>query len=203
MPLELLRHIVPADNSCLFHAVDACISGSEAAVIGGAQALRRLAASHMLSYPEEFSEAVLGRPPAAYAESLAGSSTWGGALECRALADALRVQVATADIRTASLMVFGEDRSFARRLYLLYDGIHYDYLATASGTRLFSPDDSAAATAAVAATEALRRAHAYTDTAHFSLLCTACGATVAGAAEAEAHAQVTGHSGFVEQRSPV
>jgi ubiquitin thioesterase OTU1 len=142
---------------------------------------------------------VLGRAPDAYAAALTGAAHWGGALECRALSELLGVQVATADIRSAALHVFCEERAFARRLYLLYDGIHYDAIVGADA-RLFSPRDDAAAIAAVALADELRRAHAFTDTAHFTLACSSCGALVAGAAEAQAHAERTGHGDFVERR---
>jgi hypothetical protein len=118
------------------------------------------------------------------------------------LAELLAVQLAVADIRTAALFVYCEERAFARRMFLLYDGVHYDALFAASGARLFAPSDAAAAAAAVEVADALRREHAFTDTAHFMLACGACGALVAGTAEAQAHAEATGHGSFVERRPP-
>lgn len=198
----MVRHVVAADNSCLFHAVSACLASSAQAVDGGAPALRRRVVAHMLARPAEYSAAVLGQPPEAYAAQMLGSAAWGGALECRALAELLAVQLAVADIRTAALFVYCEERAFARRMFLLYDGVHYDALFAASGTRLFGPSDAAAAAAAVEVADALRREHAFTDTAHFSLACSACGILVAGTAEAQAHAEATGHGSFVERRPP-
>ena len=69
---QLVRRVVPADNSCLFVAVALALEGGEkggekggeeGGGRGRAAALREVVARAVLADPERFSEAVLGRPP--------------------------------------------------------------------------------------------------------------------------------------------
>jgi hypothetical protein len=46
-----------------------------------------------------------------------------------------------ADIATAKLLIYGEGCGYSQRLYLLYDGIHYDSLVLASGAANQSGND--------------------------------------------------------------
>ena len=57
---QLVRRVVPADNSCLFVALALAL---EAGDCTRAAALREVVARAVLADPERFSEAVLGRPP--------------------------------------------------------------------------------------------------------------------------------------------
>ena len=65
---QLIRRVVPADNSCLFVAVALALEGGEkggeeGGGRGRAAALREVVARAVLADPERFSEAVLGRLP--------------------------------------------------------------------------------------------------------------------------------------------
>ena len=69
---QLVRRVVPADNSCLFVAVALALEGGEkggekggeeGGERGRAAALREVVARAVLADPERFSEAVLGRLP--------------------------------------------------------------------------------------------------------------------------------------------
>ena len=65
---QLIRRVVPADNSCLFVAVALALEGGEKGGVEGggrgrAAALREVVARAVLADPERFGEAVLGRLP--------------------------------------------------------------------------------------------------------------------------------------------
>ena len=157
---ELEVQPVPADNSCLYTACGYLLDGVTGASGDGslplptagrrmdrAPALRSAAAAHILSHADAFTGAVLGRPPLEHAAFVNRRDTWGGGVELRALAEAHATELAVADIRTRRVAVFGEEAGFARRAYLLYDGVHYDALhrRDAGGmVTLFAPGDAVA-----------------------------------------------------------
>ena len=122
----MTRVPIPADNSCCYTSVG-YIAGGKRRMDGGS-AMRALAASHIASHPALYPAAVLGRPVPEYCAFIQRTDTWGGGVELRALSEALAVEIAVADIRTARLSVFGEECGYTSRVYVLYDGIHYDAL---------------------------------------------------------------------------
>ena len=135
------------------------------------------------------------------------SSHWGGAIELAVLARALNVQIGAVDIITQRLDVYGSDLADpSDRVYLLYDGIHYD--AAALAPQEGAPEDfdttcfACAADAAESGVRALAAsAHAarqYTDTANFTLRCLVCQKGIVGESAARAHAKETGHTNFGE-----
>ena len=81
-----LRRVVPADNSCLFRAIayllhpEVVVLGCPAAQVPTplATSLRTVVANTVLSNPETYSEAMLGKPPADYATWIQKSESWGG-----------------------------------------------------------------------------------------------------------------------------
>jgi ubiquitin thioesterase OTU1 len=112
------------------------------------------------------------------------------------------MEVAVVDIKTGRCSVFGEDKAYAERLYLLYDGIHYDALVRRNGdgsvtTRFASTDAGALAGALRVAREA-QAARQFTDMATFTLQCLVCGQGLVGHTGAVDHAKATGHTNFGE-----
>ena len=77
---------------------------------------------------ERFSEAVLGRPAGEYCEWIAKHDTWGGGIELAILAEHFAVELAAFDVQTKRVDVFGQGSGYATRVYLLYDGLHYDLI---------------------------------------------------------------------------
>ena len=117
--LALERHPVPADNACLFTAVGYLCRGGERA-----DAVRRLAMDELAaSSAVEYSDGVLGRPRAEYAALMLQPASWGGAIELGLLAARLRTELVAVEVRSGRPYRFGADRGFARRAFLIFDGI--------------------------------------------------------------------------------
>ena len=97
-----------------------------------AKELRKVVHDAVLSDPDTFSEAALGKPPKEYAEWVLRPNSWGGQVELFVLSTHLRKQIAAYDVQTGRVDVYGEDR-FPRseRGHLIYDGLHYDALVFA------------------------------------------------------------------------
>ena len=105
----------------------------------------------------------------------------------------------------------GEDQGHARRIFLIYDGIHYDCIvertpppapavpAASEERRIFDSADAEALEGATAVGAAANRARQFTDLSAFALRCLVCGQGLKGAADAQAHAAATGHTNFAEK----
>jgi hypothetical protein len=123
-----VRKVIDADNSCLFNAIGYVFFRS----LAKAKELRKVVHDAVLSDPDTFSEAALGKPPKEYAEWVLRPNSWGGQVELFVLSTHLRKQIAAYDVQTGRVDVYGEDR-FPRseRGHLIYDGLHYDALVFA------------------------------------------------------------------------
>jgi ubiquitin thioesterase OTU1 len=142
------RVVIPADNSCLFNAVAYLLEHNREDVDSSAvlrevqHKLRAVVAKEVVKSPEVYSEPVLGVPPGAYATWIADPAHWGGEVEIAVLCGHYQVAIRVVDIGSGALIEYHPSRggtegasvptSKARRIYLLYNGIHYDALACSS-----------------------------------------------------------------------
>lgn len=192
---------MPDDNSCLFRAVSylLCNCSRECA-----QDLRKLVATHILSHPDVYTAAMLAMNPSTYAQKIQCPDAWGGAIEISIFASHFTCELASVDVQTGRVDVFGESLNYGQRAYLLYSGIHYDAISMATSSSehtdltIFQPTDQSVFEGALELAQEAKRAHKYTDTAHFTLRCEECGMGVVGEQEANSHALQTGHSSFIE-----
>ena len=63
-----------------------------------------------------------------YCDWIRKKETWGGAIEAQVLSEYLGIVVTVVDTQTDFVSNFGEGLSLGQRLFLIYDGIHYDPL---------------------------------------------------------------------------
>lgn len=94
--------------------------------------LREVIAQHVSN--DKIDEAILGRPNAEYCEWIRKPASWGGAIEVSILSNYYGVEVDVVDITNALINRFGEDKEYGMRVFLLFDGIHYDPLYLESVT---------------------------------------------------------------------
>lgn len=90
--------------------------------------LREVIAQHVSNDKETYNEAMLGRPNAEYCEWIRKSASWGGAIEVSILSNYYGIEIDVVDITNALINRFGEDKEYGMRVFLLFDGIHYDPL---------------------------------------------------------------------------
>lgn len=119
---------VPADNSCLFHAVAKVADqpGLNAAT------LRSRCVETVLANQAKFNATLLGQRPEHYALWLAQPSSWGGAVELVILAFLLQIEIVVVDIQAGRTETFGAGEGYVTRGFVLYTGKHYDALAMVS-----------------------------------------------------------------------
>ena len=91
--------MVPADNSCLFTAINYCMSGEVVASENSAF-MREVIASVVAADQDKYSEAILGRANKAYCTWIQGKDAWGGAIEVQILAEYFQVEIMVVDTKS-------------------------------------------------------------------------------------------------------
>jgi hypothetical protein len=84
--------------------------------------------------------------------------------------------------------LYGEGNKYPRRVYLIYDGLHYDPMALAQSEQspesndivIFQPNDVVPLVCGQAYCKMMHDKHAFTDTSKFSLRCGVCGKGLEG-----------------------
>lgn len=132
----LLKKVVPADNSCLFTSVRFVLNGK--VDNDGSEMMRHIIAQEVAANPQEYNDAVLGKSNSEYCSWIQKSDSWGGAIEVAILSNYYGIEIDVVDIQNAIINRFGEDKNYGLRVFLLFDGIHYDplYMET-EGVGLF------------------------------------------------------------------
>ena len=90
--------------------------------------MRKQIAGVVARDPETYSEAILGKPNREYCEWIQRPDSWGGAIELSVLASEYGIEIAVVDTLNAIVNRFGEDKDYPLRVFLIFDGIHYDAL---------------------------------------------------------------------------
>ncbi|KAK4479473.1 hypothetical protein RD792_014987 [Penstemon davidsonii] len=90
----------------------------------------KVIAATVLSDPETYSEAFLGKANEEYCAWILNPEKWGGAIELAILAEYYGREIAAYDIQTTRCDLYGQDKNFEERVMLIYDGLHYDALAS-------------------------------------------------------------------------
>lgn len=203
----IVRRFVDSDNSCLFTAVAYVMEGNRERGYD----LRNVIASIVLSDPETYNDAVLGRPNDEYCQWIMNPQHWGGEIELSILAQYYGRQIAAYDIRTTRCFVYGMDAGFRERVLVVYDGIHYDAIARspysdapeemdATAFNPFTEDGRIVLEAAESFVRKLNQTNQFTDLSRLQIRCDECGRGFTGQPEALAHGRQTGHTSFSEYR---
>ncbi|XP_076924253.1 OVARIAN TUMOR DOMAIN-containing deubiquitinating enzyme 2-like [Bidens hawaiensis] len=205
---NIVRRVIPSDNSCLFNAFGYVMDHDK----NKTPELQQVIAATVASDLTKYSEAFLGKPNEEYCAWILNPEKWGGAKGVTILADYYGREIAAYDIQTTRCDLYGQEKRYRERVMLIYDGLHYDALAV-------SPTDGAPeefdqtifavnSDRTIGTHESLalnlvkdqQRKRSYTDTANFTLRCGVCQIGVIGQKEAVEHAQVTVHVNFQEYK---
>ncbi|EDO34238.1 predicted protein, partial [Nematostella vectensis] len=197
--VPLSRKVVPADNSCLFSSISYLLTGSTALVSD----LRQLIARCVSEDPEHYNEVFLGKSNEQYCSWILDKSNWGGAIELSILAKHYKMEIAVVDTESERIDRFEEDKGYEDRVFLIYDGIHYDPLGVhdASATPLqtiFSCQEYTRLTEALQLAADAKKNRQYTNLSKFTLRCLVCNTPLTGQIAAQQHAVSTGHTNFGE-----
>ena len=145
---------------------------------------------------------MLGKSKYEYCSWIMKPETWGGEIEISILAEHFSAEICVIAIESMTYKIYGEGGS--KRIFLLYDGIHYDAI-----TRNFQEDgpkeidittfevtDTDAVVNALYVGKQLKEARKFTNTSSFTLLCMDCNTGLKGQEDAVQHGMTTGHQNF-------
>ncbi|KAM4048408.1 ubiquitin thioesterase OTU1 [Anomaloglossus baeobatrachus] len=200
---QIVRRVVPADNSCLFTSVYYVVEGG-VYDLACAPEMRSLIAEIVASDPTSYSEAVLGKSNEEYCAWIRREDTWGGAIEVSILSKFYQCEICVVDTQTVRIDRFGEDAGYSRRVLLIYDGIHYDPLqrqfpdSDMPPMTIFPTSDDEALVQALELADDARQKRQFTDVNKFALRCMVCQKGLTGQSAARDHAKETGHTNFGE-----
>ncbi|XP_055884078.1 ubiquitin thioesterase OTU1-like isoform X1 [Biomphalaria glabrata] len=199
----LTRKVVPADNSCLFTSIHLLMNEGLKDVSASLH-LREVIAGIVSSNPDTYCEGILGKPNSAYCKWIRDKNSWGGGIELSILSQYYHTEIAVVDTQSGRVDRFGEDRNYKERIFLIYDGIHYDPLVYESVEQTgqiktkFSIHNAVMLAQALELASEAKSIRQFTDVEGFSLRCCTCQQPLRGQREATQHARATGHIQFGE-----
>ncbi|KAL1510041.1 hypothetical protein ABEB36_004697 [Hypothenemus hampei] len=202
-PGILMKQIVPADNSCLFSSFHFVLNGKLDESGEAGKFLRQLVAETIRNEKHNYDEAILGKPVEEYCAWIQNDTSWGGAIELAILSNYYGIEIAVVDTINAIINRFGEDQNYSFRVFLMFDGIHYDplYLEPFTGGKIqtiFQSSDIRILEEAKILAQEAKSSRQFTDVNKFSLKCMDCNIMLKGQIEARDHAMSTGHMNFGE-----
>jgi len=198
----LMRQVVPSDNSCLFTSIGFVLGGKVDPSCG--TEMRKLIAEAVSSDQENYSEAILGKPNKEYCNWILKPESWGGGIELSVLTKHYGIEIAVIDTSNAIINRFGEDQNYEYRVFLIFDGIHYDplYRETfedgAPIQTMFSTKNEKVLHEAEELAREAKASRQFTDVNRFTLKCIECNTYLQGQVQAQQHAKSTGHTSFGE-----
>lgn len=186
--------------------------------------LREVIAQHVANDSVQYNEGFLGKENKDYCDWIRMPSSWGGAIEVSILSSYFGVEIAVVDITNALINRFGEDKEYGMRVFLLFDGIHYDplYLESLSVSlcesslrwndidsivcftqggspkTIFAVEDESVLKQAEQLALEAKSSRQFTDVDKFTLKCIQCDVKLTGQVQAQQHAKSTGHTNFGE-----
>ncbi|GAM17900.1 hypothetical protein SAMD00019534_010750 [Acytostelium subglobosum LB1] len=206
----IVRRLTENDNSCLFSAVAYVLEHKNRAK---ASHLRSIIVNVVKQDPFTYNEGFLGMDNSSYCAWITNPKHWGGAIELSILSQHYKVEIGAFDISTKILYRYGEDCNYKERVYVVYDGIHYDALALSPvkihpspeeyDITIFSSNDATTLKKATSFIEKENKEGKFTDTNKFQLICLDCNKVLVGEKEASMHAMETKHSKFTELKQRV
>ncbi|KAJ4456385.1 putative ubiquitin thioesterase OTU1 [Paratrimastix pyriformis] len=207
---SIVRRAVKGDNNCCFNSIGYLMEHS----VAKSAELRQTIADVVRYNPQIYSMGTLGRSNADYQRWIMEPQHWGGGIELAIFADIYQVEIASIDMQTGRMDLYGQDRHYPSRCHVVYTGSHYDPLVLSpSGTTDASLDVTVFDVAIDQPTtdrmvryvreSAMQQARAAMGTAGGALSpasdrlrCGTCGRIFEDQMGAAMHASESGHSNF-------
>jgi len=200
----MIKRVIPSDNSCLFNSIAYAL---ENRAMDKAGEMRELIAGIVLSDPINWNDAILGTKNEKYVEKIMQPGTWGGSIELTILAANYECEIAAWDVSSKRSNIFGQGSGYKKRIYVLYDGVHYDVLAqnlngekgaAQNDITIFDPKDELAFMQAASICEDHFKQKKFTNVYTYKIMCNICQTKLRGNEEIRGHAELTGHTDFAQ-----
>lgn len=123
--LQPIRREVDADNSCLFNSIAYLM---ERSAFNSESALKYRQKIVNYLRDDKFEKTLLDQPKDKYIKYIINPINWGGALEVKMFSEMFEKEIVCIDVKTSRCDTYGEDKNYDKRIFLLYNGEHYDPL---------------------------------------------------------------------------
>ncbi len=200
--MEPIRRFVDADNSCLFSSIGYLIDHNNFNEMTKLQ-YRQLLVNYLED--NEVENGMLEIPKPDYIENIQNPTTWGGAIELKLFSDMFQLEIASIDVQSNRVDIFGQDKNYPQRIYVLYNGVHYDPLVMAytedskDDITNFASDDNQTLIAFQEYVKVFKNVGDYVDLANMNNFeCDQCKTLFENQEEAFNHAQNYQHWNFSE-----
>ncbi|SMN20065.1 similar to Saccharomyces cerevisiae YFL044C OTU1 Deubiquitylation enzyme that binds to the chaperone-ATPase Cdc48p [Maudiozyma saulgeensis] len=192
----LQQHVVPDDNSCLFHAISYCMYKD----ISLSKGLRERVAKEIMQDKDTYNEAILGKSPQSYMNWILQKDSWGGGIEIAILSKVLGVAVYVLDIDALKFEKFNEDK-YDEFIIILFSGVHYDAIESTTKKTVFNVRTDEALCQMVLAcsleiASKMKKGGKSFNSQKANIICNICHKTFVGEREISKHAESTGHTDF-------
>ncbi|XP_022208576.1 ubiquitin thioesterase OTU1-like [Drosophila obscura] len=197
----VLKKEVPADNSCLFTSIRFVLNGK--LDDEGSELMRHIVAQEVSADADRYNDAVLGKSNADYCAWIQKPDSWGGAIEVAVLSNYYGIEIDVVDIQNAIINRFGEDKNFGMRVFILYNGIHYDplymdYFQNESEATIFPVEEMGVYHQAKQIAFEAHASGQFINVEKLAVRCLVCDAALLGRKQAQKHYKSTGHKKFEE-----
>lgn len=203
--MEPLRRFVDADNSCLFSSIGYLIDNNNFTETTKLE-FRQILANYIQC--NNFQEGLFEVPKEDYVVNILNPSTWGGAIELKVFSDIYQIEIASVDVMTNRVDIFGQGNEFKSRIYLIYNGVHYDPLVFSDGEdmkddmTIFQSNDSNILVQFQNYAKIFKEAGDFVDLSNMNKFeCDQCSTMFENQEEAYNHAQNYEHWNFKELES--
>jgi len=134
-----------------------------------------------------------------YTNKIREPFTWGGELELTILAEEFSIEIGVAHVEMMNVYNIGQDKNYQERIYILYDGVHYDALyKKGSGQSKFPTTDDEVYAQAFQAAAAVNSTGGYYNSYTCSLYCDICGMVFKGEEGITDHSLKTRHAAYTQ-----
>ena len=195
------RRFVDADNSCLFSSIGYLLEKNEYD-INTKYRYRQLLVQFLENYPNI--EDILDCPKNDYIDKIINPNSWGGAIELKLFSEMFQVEIASIDTLSNRIDIFGQDCNYTNRIFIIYNGIHYDPLVMATTENhqdditIFDVDDDNITISFQNYCKTFKENGDYIDTSIFKLLkCNDCDLVFENQDDATTHAINYDHWSFL------
>ena len=197
------QRFVDADNSCLFSSIGYLLDDKfdENTKLKYRQLL--------INYLEglDIDIATLGTSKEEYINNMIDINTWGGAIELKLFSDLFQTEIVSIDIQFNRADIFGQGCNYINRIFVLYNGIHYDPLVMAtsedndSDIKIFDSSDHNILINFQSFANTLKQKGNYVDLSNsLNLKCSDCGTMCQSQDDAAFHGTNYNHWNFEEMK---
>lgn len=131
--MEPIRRFVDADNSSLFSSIGYLVDNDHFNETTKLH-FRQIISDYIKN--NNFEKDLFKITKEEYALKVLDTKTWGGMTEFKIFSDMYKIEIASIDVQTNKVDIYGKDNGFKRRIYLVFNGVYYDPLVLNNGEDL-------------------------------------------------------------------